>query len=67
MVTTLYFPFDSDTGANQFKNFSIMKTTIDTKTAGIITINSNYIGNKLWSCDVRMINYNNHIVKVTCK
>lgn len=40
-----------------------MKTTINTNTAGQITINSKYIGDKLWNAD----NYNNHIVTISHK
>jgi len=42
-----------------------MKTTINTKTAGQITINSNYTGNKLWPADDSQRNYNHHKITVT--
>lgn len=40
-----------------------MKTSIETKTAGLIVINSEYLGNKQWNNN--SINYNNHKVTVT--
>lgn len=40
-----------------------MKTIIDT-TAGKITIDSKYIGDKLWSADDKNRNYNNHVVTI---
>ena len=42
-----------------------MKTKIETKTAGQITINSCFKGDKLWQCAEKTQNYNNHVVKVT--
>jgi len=44
-----------------------MKTTIQTKTAGTIIIDSEYIGDKLWGMDSRSKrqNYHNHKVKVS--
>ena len=45
-----------------------MKTTIETKTAGEIKINSVYLGDKLWKIDnsfSHLKNYNNHRVTVT--
>ena len=42
-----------------------MKTIIKTKTAGEIIIESNYLGDTLWSADNKMQNYNNSEVKVT--
>lgn len=44
-----------------------MKTTIETKTAGKITINSEYIGDKLWAVSDKMNNYNNHKVTISHK
>lgn len=41
-----------------------MKTIINTKTAGQISINSKYKGNKLWNTENRQQNYNNHIVTI---
>jgi hypothetical protein len=42
-----------------------MKTTIETKTAGKIVINSEYIGNKLANWGGKQQNYHNHLVTVT--
>ena len=41
-----------------------MKTSIETKTAGLIVINSEFIGNKEWKTG-NQSNYNNHVVKIT--
>lgn len=45
-----------------------MKTTIETKTAGLIVINSEFLGNKAAQWDTKAkiaTNYNNHKVTVT--
>jgi len=42
-----------------------MKTTIETKTAGKITINSEYIGDKKATWGGKVDNYHNHKVNVT--
>ena len=45
-----------------------MKTSIETKTAGLIVINSEYLGNKEWHVEKGSkmpSNWNNHKVKVT--
>lgn len=43
-----------------------MKITIQTKTAGTITINSDFKGDKLWkNSNSRQENWNNHLVTVT--
>lgn len=39
-----------------------MKTTIETKAAGQITINSTYLGNKCWQSNDK--NYNNHKITI---
>jgi len=61
------------TGSNASKQTKIltlkninMKTTIETKTAGQIVINSQYKGDKLWNVGPgnRQQNYNNHLVTV---
>lgn len=44
-----------------------MKTTLKTKTAGEIIINSEYIGNKQWDADEKNNNYHNHIISVIYK
>jgi hypothetical protein len=41
-----------------------MKTIINTKTAGRITIESEYLGNKKWSASEKMSNWNNYKVTV---
>jgi hypothetical protein len=41
-----------------------MKTIIDTKTTGKITIDSNFLGNKLWEASEKQQNYNNHVVTI---
>lgn len=45
-----------------------MKTIIETKTAGKIVINSEFLGSKEWQIEKKSnmpVNYNNHVVKVT--
>jgi len=42
-----------------------MKTIIDTKITGRITIDSNFLGNKLWEASEKQQNYNNHIVTIS--
>ena len=39
-----------------------MKTTIETTAAGLITINSNFLGNKNWSANEQ--NWNNHKITI---
>lgn len=43
-----------------------MKISIETKTAGVILINSDFKGNKLWkNSDSKQENWNNHLITVT--